>query len=97
MKFHFSDKDWFRLYRYGLFLTNNNEDTKDLVQEALCKALEKVDLNNRRFSIPYIKKIMKNHFIDEKKEKDLLFLKMKYKKRSPGKLKPVILTSVSNI
>ena len=54
------------LYRYGYSLTNNEADAYDLLQDALARFLEnKPDHVSSGEAIPYLRRMMRNKFIDQ--------------------------------
>lgn len=69
MKRGITKKDLCYLLRYGLFLTGgNNYQAEELVQIVLLKACEKDLLYKENITIAYLKKMMKNQFLNDQKK-----------------------------
>ena len=57
-----------QLYRYAISLTNNDNQAYDLVQSAVEKYL-KADLGDIEKPVAYLKRIIRNEFIDQARKK----------------------------
>ena len=69
------DKDQLnQLYRYSLSLTDHADDAYDLLHTALEKYLTKQNGMNESVSLPYIRRIIRNQYIDQwRRDKKILF------------------------
>jgi len=54
-----------KLYRYGYSLTNSESDAYDLLQDALARLLARKEALPEQDKIPYIRRMMRNQFIDK--------------------------------
>jgi len=54
-----------KLYRYGYSLTKSESDAYDLLQEALTRFLERNDNIPEQDKVPYLRRMMRNQFIDK--------------------------------